>query len=189
MSQLTVDLSYQRHLRNLIAHIVPNGLHQQSLCGSLLPLLSSACFRICSSCLSRRRFTVWSIPRWTKHSKITFAIVLGIFVLRLNGELQKPGHDIGDTVIQAVKVASTMWPILFAAVVGAMLKAITLYYAERGTNLGASTAFPVASQDVSNSYRPLRFFPQVKAWSALCAAVSATGSSAFGQPSSLSSGA
>lgn len=37
-------------------------------------------------------------------------------------------------------VTATLWPILFAAVLGPMLKAVTRYWAERGAKLGVSTS-------------------------------------------------
>lgn len=81
---------------------------------------------------------VCPLPPFGLHGEITAVIVLAIFIYRLDGQLEKPGHDAGDTVIQAMKVASTLWPILFAAVVGSMIKAITLFHAEKGTKLGVS---------------------------------------------------
>jgi hypothetical protein len=59
-------------------------------------------------------------------------------------------YDIADSVLAVLGVAvvivngkaesrSTLWPILFAAVVGPMLRAAALYRAERGAKLGVST--------------------------------------------------
>ncbi|OJD33152.1 uncharacterized protein BKCO1_3300089 [Diplodia corticola] len=77
---------------------------------------------------------------------------LGVFILRLNGQPENPEYDVGDRVIQAIKVASTLWPILFAAVVGAMLKAAALYYAERGTMLGTLEIL-TTSQTLVSTFR------------------------------------
>jgi hypothetical protein len=54
-------------------------------------------------------------------------------VLTVNG---KAKSHAGDTIMQAMAVTSTLWPILYSAVLGPMLKAIALYRAERGTKLG-----------------------------------------------------
>jgi len=60
---------------------------------------------------------------------------LGILVLSLDG---KAKSQKGSNVKQAMAVISTLWPIIFAAVLGPMLKAVALYRAERGTKLGVS---------------------------------------------------
>jgi hypothetical protein len=39
--------------------------------------------------------------------------------------------------MQAMAVTSTLWPILFAAVLGPTLKALALHYAVSGAKLGA----------------------------------------------------
>ncbi|KAF2847242.1 hypothetical protein T440DRAFT_456651 [Plenodomus tracheiphilus IPT5] len=61
------------------------------------------------------------------------AIGLGIAVLRVNGGAES---TTGNAVTQAMRVTATLWPILFAAVLGPTLKAVMLYYAQRGTKLG-----------------------------------------------------
>lgn len=46
--------------------------------------------------------------------------------------------DGGNVIRQAMAVTATLWPILFAAAFGPMLKAVALYRAERGVKLGVS---------------------------------------------------
>jgi hypothetical protein len=52
---------------------------------------------------------------------------------RLDG---KPLSQHGDGVFQGMGLASTLWPIAFAAVLGSLARTVALYKAERGTNLG-----------------------------------------------------
>lgn len=58
---------------------------------------------------------------------------LGIRALRLENHGESAS---GAAIMQAMNVASTIWPLAFAAVVGSMVKAFALYKAERGTKLG-----------------------------------------------------
>lgn len=67
---------------------------------------------------------------------LTSFIALGIMIKSLNN---KDESDTGNAVTQAARVASTLWPIAFAAVVGPMLRAIALYKAEKGTSLGVQS--------------------------------------------------
>jgi hypothetical protein len=62
--------------------------------------------------------------------------VLGVAVVIVNGKAESRA---GKILKQAMAVTSTLWPILFAAVVGPMLRAAALYRAERGAKLGVST--------------------------------------------------
>ncbi|KAK7513644.1 hypothetical protein IWZ03DRAFT_443995 [Phyllosticta citriasiana] len=68
----------------------------------------------------------------------TSFIVLGVFVSLMNGESVLNSNE---SVIQATRIASTLWPIAFAAVIGPMLKAVALYRAERGAKLGTIELF------------------------------------------------
>ncbi|KAH6973016.1 hypothetical protein BKA56DRAFT_691636 [Ilyonectria sp. MPI-CAGE-AT-0026] len=63
---------------------------------------------------------------------IPFA-VLTVFMIRLNGQ---PISSHGTSVFEIMGLASTLWPIAFAAVLGSLARAIALYKAEKGTNLG-----------------------------------------------------
>lgn len=60
--------------------------------------------------------------------------MLGILVYLTNDCYEA---DFGNSVKQATQVASSLWPIAFAAVMGPLLKAVALYRAERGAKLGA----------------------------------------------------
>jgi hypothetical protein len=42
----------------------------------------------------------------------------------------------GDIVIQAARLGPTVFPIVFAAVVGRLMKSLALWKAERGSELG-----------------------------------------------------
>ncbi|KAF2754488.1 hypothetical protein EJ05DRAFT_143158 [Pseudovirgaria hyperparasitica] len=59
-------------------------------------------------------------------------LVLAGFIWRLGGRERSEG---GDRVVLAMGVASTLWPIGFAAVMGPMLKSVALWAAERGVTL------------------------------------------------------
>lgn len=60
-------------------------------------------------------------------------MLLGI-VASLNNKKQ---DEFGDNVREVLQVASTLWPISFAAVLGPFLRTIALYWAEKGSTLGA----------------------------------------------------
>lgn len=60
---------------------------------------------------------------------------LAIAIVRLDGA---PESSWGYAVAQASVLGPTIWPILFAAVVGLTLQRVALYNAERGTTLGVS---------------------------------------------------
>jgi hypothetical protein len=47
----------------------------------------------------------------------------------------EPTSSKGEKILQVMGVASTLWPIAFAAVLGPMLKTVALYNAERGVKL------------------------------------------------------
>lgn len=59
-------------------------------------------------------------------------IVLLAMMVSLHGKKQS---SFGDTVLEVLSVASTLWPILFAAVLGPLLKSIALFRAERGISI------------------------------------------------------
>ena len=60
-------------------------------------------------------------------------IILAFRALAVDGE---PLSDSGHTVLQAAKIAPTIFPIIFAAVVGRLMRTYALWKAERGTRLG-----------------------------------------------------
>ena len=66
---------------------------------------------------------------------LTNSSVLGAFVVRLRDQ---PESNWGDIILQSTKVAPTIWPIVFAAVVGGMLKASAHHKVQQGASLGVS---------------------------------------------------
>ncbi|KAF5983309.1 hypothetical protein FBULB1_3812 [Fusarium bulbicola] len=63
---------------------------------------------------------------------IPFAVLL-VFMARLDG---KPLSQHGNAIFQGMGLASTLWPIAFAAILGSLARTVALHRAERGTNLG-----------------------------------------------------
>ncbi|KAI8939241.1 hypothetical protein NX059_005067 [Plenodomus lindquistii] len=91
-------------------------------------------------------------------------IGLGIAVLRINGQAKSAT---GNAIMQAMAVTSTLWPILFAAVLGPMLKALALHHAVRGARLGVGPKETYPVTQISNlSARPSRYSPPAKPLSA-----------------------
>ncbi|PNP61471.1 hypothetical protein FNYG_13758 [Fusarium nygamai] len=60
-------------------------------------------------------------------------VVLMAMTVYLDG---RERSDFGDDVREVLQIASTLWPISFAAVLGPTLKTLALYSAERGSRLG-----------------------------------------------------
>jgi hypothetical protein len=63
---------------------------------------------------------------------------LAIAIARLDGQSESAW---GYAVMQASILGPTIWPILFAAVVGSTLQYIALYQAECGTTFGVGVFF------------------------------------------------
>ncbi|KAJ8110834.1 hypothetical protein OPT61_g6417 [Boeremia exigua] len=89
------------------------------------------------------------------------SIGLGIAVLHYNNKAES---DAGNVTKQAMSVTATLWPILFAAVLGPMLKAVVRYWAERGAKLGVLEMFHSSQSLVSTlracfSLRVLSLWP------------------------------
>lgn len=61
----------------------------------------------------------------------------------------KAESDWGNKIMQATRVAPTIWPLVFAAVVGNTLKAIAHQRAEKGTRLGVSSAIKQNTLEVA----------------------------------------
>ncbi|CEI65903.1 unnamed protein product [Fusarium venenatum] len=51
----------------------------------------------------------------------------------------------GDMVREAIELASTLWPIALAAVLGALVHTVALFRAEQGTELGVSGSRTLAT--------------------------------------------
>ncbi|KAK8240512.1 hypothetical protein HDK90DRAFT_186773 [Phyllosticta capitalensis] len=93
----------------------------------------------------------------------TFFIILGISVCPLHG---KAKSSPGQVIFQSTHVASTLWPIAFAAVVGTMSRVIALHQAERGVKLGVLETI-MRSQTLFNTLKTsfgLQFFNK---WTAI----------------------
>jgi hypothetical protein len=105
----------------------------------------------------------WLVERCIRHV-VCIALLtqrtagLGFSVLSLD---KKAESDSGNGIMQAMAVTSTLWPILFAAVLGPTLKALALHRALRGARLGAGTLIirPL-SRVADTSRRPLKSCPR-----------------------------
>ncbi|KAF4625752.1 hypothetical protein G7Y89_g12413 [Cudoniella acicularis] len=60
-------------------------------------------------------------------------LILGVFMIKMNGT---EASNWGDIVLRVTKIAPTIWPLVFTAIVGNLLKGLALYRAENGTTLG-----------------------------------------------------
>ncbi|KJZ75452.1 hypothetical protein HIM_05148 [Hirsutella minnesotensis 3608] len=87
-------------------------------------------------------------------------IVLIIMLLVLN---TKERSSFGDNVLEVLRVASTIWPISFAAVVGPFLKSAALYSAENGSTLG-SLEFLLTSQTSVAALKNLFIIRHIRVW-------------------------
>ncbi|KAJ4005482.1 hypothetical protein NW752_002314 [Fusarium irregulare] len=76
-----------------------------------------------------------------------FYITLVIITASLN---HKEQSSFGDTVIEILQIASTLWPVTFTAVLGPFLKTIALLKAKRGTTL-SSLEFLLTSQTTASA--------------------------------------
>ncbi|KAF5011263.1 hypothetical protein FDECE_2616 [Fusarium decemcellulare] len=71
--------------------------------------------------------------------------------------------DFGDNVREVLQIASTLWPISFAAVLGPTLKTIALHSAERGSRLG-SLEFLLSSQTTFAALKNLVVMRHLNVW-------------------------
>lgn len=95
-----------------------------------------------------------------------FAVLLGV-VGDLNGRKQS---SLGDDVLEVLQLASTLWPISFAAVVGPFLKTLALFKAERGATVG-SLEFLLTGQTAISALKNLFILRYVKVWTMAIIAV------------------
>ncbi|GKU00118.1 hypothetical protein FLAG1_07560 [Fusarium langsethiae] len=98
-----------------------------------------------------------SSPSWLR--SVGFSIPLFIIpiaytiLLVIMGYLHgKKQSSFGDTVLEVVSIASTLWPILFAVVLVPLLKTVALLRAERGSTL-CSLEFPLTSQTTASALK------------------------------------
>ncbi|PHH92973.1 hypothetical protein CDD83_2806 [Cordyceps sp. RAO-2017] len=87
-------------------------------------------------------------------------IALISIVLSLNDREQS---SFGDNVLQVLQIASTLWPLSFAAVMGPFLKILALYRAERGSTLG-SLEFLLTSQTTMAALKNFVTIRNVQTW-------------------------
>jgi hypothetical protein len=59
-------------------------------------------------------------------------IVLGSFVIYLDSKLQSL---FGDGIVQATIVIATLWPLVFSAIIGSMMKTIAHQKLQRGSTI------------------------------------------------------
>ncbi|QPC76121.1 hypothetical protein HYE68_006873 [Fusarium pseudograminearum] len=90
---------------------------------------------------------------------IVYAILLAAMVY-LHGKTQS---SFGDAVLEILSVASTLWPILFAAVLGPVLKTVALFQAERGSTLG-SLEFLLTSQTTASALKNFVTMGWIGSW-------------------------
>ncbi|KAF4954457.1 hypothetical protein FGADI_5236 [Fusarium gaditjirri] len=90
---------------------------------------------------------------------IAYAVLLAMMAY-LHGKKQS---SFGDTVVEVLSVASTLWPILFATVLGPLLKSVALFRAERGSNLG-SLEFLLTSQTTASALKNILTMGWIGSW-------------------------
>ncbi|KAG8675746.1 hypothetical protein FPOAC2_01822 [Fusarium poae] len=109
-----------------------------------------------------------SSPSWLR--RVGFAIPLLIIPIAYTILLAMMGHvhrtkqsSFGDTILEVVSIASTLWPILFAAVLGPLLKTVALFRAERGSTLG-SLEFLLTSQTTASALKNFVTMGWIGSW-------------------------
>ncbi|RSL54683.1 hypothetical protein CEP54_009759 [Fusarium duplospermum] len=88
-------------------------------------------------------------------------IVLVVMVAYLNNKEQS---SFGDDVLEVLQVASTLWPISFAAVAGPFLKTLALHRAEQGSSI-QSLEFLMTSQTTVAAFKNLFTIRHIPTWS------------------------
>ncbi|KAF5590929.1 uncharacterized protein FSUBG_10658 [Fusarium subglutinans] len=110
----------------------------------------------------------YSSPSWSRRVGLAVLLILIpigysvilVMMAYLHGKKQSP---FGDTVLEVLSVASTLWPILFAAVLGPLLKSIALFRAERGSRLG-SLEFLLTSQTTASALKNILTMGWIGSW-------------------------
>ncbi|KAF5983149.1 hypothetical protein FBULB1_3938 [Fusarium bulbicola] len=90
---------------------------------------------------------------------IAYSVILALMAY-LHGKKQS---SFGNTVLEVLSVASTLWPILFAAVLGPLLKTMALFRAERGSTLG-SLEFLLTSQTTASALKNILTMGWIGSW-------------------------
>lgn len=75
----------------------------------------------------------------------------------------KTESSFGNNVREVLQVASTVWPISFAAVIGPFLRTLALYKAEKGSTLG-TLEFLSSSQTTASAFLNLALLGGTQVW-------------------------
>ncbi|KAF5702610.1 hypothetical protein FGLOB1_9500 [Fusarium globosum] len=103
-----------------------------------------------------------SSPSWSR--RVGLAVLLLLIPIAYSAHLHgKKQSSFGDTVLEVLSVASTLWPILFAAVLGPLLKSIALFRAEKGSRLG-SLEFLLTSQTTASALKNILTMGWIGSW-------------------------
>ncbi|KAF5664431.1 hypothetical protein FHETE_7022 [Fusarium heterosporum] len=94
-------------------------------------------------------------------------IVLVVLMGCING---KPQNSFGDNVAEVATVASTLWPISFAAVIGPLLKTLALLCAEKGSTL-VSLEFLLTSQTTASAVKNVFTMGFFRSWAVAIVAI------------------
>ncbi|KAH7268225.1 hypothetical protein B0J15DRAFT_441376 [Fusarium solani] len=108
---------------------------------------------------SPSRFWTIGVPGVLLTIPILYTVLLGIVASLHNQKESSFGNDVRE----ALQVASTLWPISFAAVLGPFLKTLALYRAEKGSTLGA-LEFLSTSQTTISAFINLALFGGTHVW-------------------------
>ncbi|KAI8685047.1 hypothetical protein NCS57_00172700 [Fusarium keratoplasticum] len=88
-------------------------------------------------------------------------IILVAMVAYFNDKEQSP---LGDDILEVLQIASTLWPISFAAIAGPCLKTLALYRTEQGSSIG-SLDFLLTSQTTVAAFKNVFTVQHITAWS------------------------
>ncbi|KAF5560483.1 hypothetical protein FPHYL_6626 [Fusarium phyllophilum] len=97
---------------------------------------------------------------------LTYIVLLGIVASLHN----KKKSSFGESTLEALQLAATLWPISFAAVIGPFLKTLALFSAERGTTLG-SLEFLLTGQTTVSTLKNLFALRIFRIWTLSIAAL------------------
>lgn len=119
--------------------------------------------RLSSHPLWKRPYSVATIV-FTGDLLLTFAPCLFI-VLAVEAVLaDKSSPEWAKAVKEAAKVSPSIFPVVFAAIVGRLMKSLALWYAERGASLGLLEQM-TGSQNLAATLERFIFIPGVSVWS------------------------
>lgn len=117
-----------------------------------------------------------SHPFWSRHISLATVIFLGdllitlapclFLVLAVEAVLADESNsaDWGRAVKEAAKVSPTIFPVVFAAIVGRLMRSLALWHAERGASLGMLEQMS-GSQNLVAALERFVLLPGVSYWS------------------------